>query len=92
MRITLEYATQLKAAAGVAEESFDLPAGAGIQELLESAAEKHGAGLRRILFDSGGRVHPSLLVFVGDTQVRAGESPRLNGGDTVTILSPISGG
>lgn len=92
MQVTLEYAGQIKRAAGVATESFDLPAEATALDLLRTAADAHGDDLRRILFDGAGRLHPSLLVFAGDAQIRAADAPRLKPGDRVTVLSPISGG
>ncbi|MEX0715247.1 MAG: MoaD/ThiS family protein [Planctomycetaceae bacterium] len=92
MQLTLEYAGQIKRAAGVAAESFELPAEAAVLDLLRNAADAHGDDLRRILFDGAGRVHPSLLVFVGDAQIRTGDAPALQPGDVVTVLSPISGG
>ncbi|MEX0704821.1 MAG: MoaD/ThiS family protein [Planctomycetales bacterium] len=92
MHVTLEYAAQIKRAAGVASETFDLPEGGTVHDLLRRAAEAHGDGLRRLLFDAEGRMHPSLLVFVGDVQVRGSDAATLSPGDRITVLPPISGG
>jgi len=92
MQITVEYAAQLKRAAGVASESVDLDEPSTFSQLLERVADKHGDPLRGLLFDENDRVHPSLLLFLGDEQIRGDASIELSDGDVVSLLTPISGG
>ena len=48
--------------------------------------------MRRLLLGSAGEPHDSLLLFVGEEQVRW-ETPReLRDGDVVTVLAPMAGG
>lgn len=92
MKVTVEYTAQVKQAAGISAEEVELDKTCSVQDLVTWIAAAHGDPLRGILLDADGDVHPSLLLFVGDTQVRPRDSAPLNDRDVVTILSPISGG
>ena len=92
MRITLQYATQVKRAAGIGSDTLDAPPDASLPDLLRLAAEYRGDALRKMLLDDGGDVQPSLLVFVGDRQLGREEQIALRDGDVVTLMAPISGG
>lgn len=90
MKVTVEYAAQVKRATGVACEDLELPDDCSLQELARTVAETHGAEAARALLDNG-VLHRSILVFVDDEQVRDAQT-KLNDGQRVTFLSPISGG
>ena len=92
MRVTVEYAAQVKRAAGVASESVDVETACSLQELLRQVAADRGDALKNILFDDDGALHPSILLFVGNSQIRWNTPLKLNDRDVVTVLSPISGG
>jgi len=92
MQITVEYAAQIKRAAGRSAETFDCDSPCTVQDVLERVVDRHGEAIGQLLFDRQRRLHPSILLFVGDSQVRAHEPRELNDGDVLTILSPISGG
>ena len=92
MRLTIVYTTQLKAALGIGAETVDVPAPATAADLLIALGEKHGAEFRRLALDSTGRPLPSLLICIGDEQVAPAAPLSLKDGDTITILSAISGG
>ena len=92
MNVTVEYAAQLKRAAGIASETIEIDAPCTLQDLVSNLANKHDDSLRNLLFDSDGNLQRSILVFVGDHQVRWDEQLELNGTEVVTLLSPISGG
>ncbi|MBT4863689.1 MAG: MoaD/ThiS family protein [Planctomycetaceae bacterium] len=92
MQVTIEFAAQLKRAAGTAAETIDVETGCAVQELVAEVAERHGDPLSGLLLGADGALHPSILLFVSDEQVRW-ETPRaLCDNDVVTLLSPISGG
>jgi molybdopterin converting factor small subunit len=92
MQVTIEFAAQLKRAAGTATETVDVEPGCSVQQLIADVAGRHGDPLSGLLLNNGGVLHPSILLFVSDEQVRW-ETPRaLSDNDTVTLLSPISGG
>jgi len=92
MKITVEYAAQIKRVAGVAAEEFDVEPACSLRQLVEHIIGKHGDTLRSLLLDTDGQRQPSILVFVQDDQVRPGQDVVLKEGDVVTFLSPISGG
>lgn len=92
MQITIEYAAQIKRAAGQASETFECDEPCTVQEAVERVAKRHGEELESLLFDGHRQLHPSILLFTGDTQIRWDEPKELRDGDVLTILSPISGG
>ncbi|MFQ5730598.1 MAG: MoaD/ThiS family protein [Planctomycetaceae bacterium] len=92
MQINVEYSAQVKRAAGVGRERVELAGPATLGDLAACVADLHGDELKAVLLDGDGNVHPSILVFVGDEQVRAGDGCALADGDVVAFLSPISGG
>lgn len=92
MQIRVEYAAQIKRAAGQSAESFEWQSPCTIGDVLERVVKQHGEPMENVLFDGDRRVHPSILMFVGDTQVRSDQNRELQDGDVLTILSPISGG
>jgi molybdopterin converting factor small subunit len=92
MQIHVEYAAQLKRAAGTGRETVELNASATLSDLIRLVAERHGDVLKPVLLDGNGNLHPSILVFVNDEQCRDAAGRELNDRDTVAFLSPISGG
>jgi molybdopterin converting factor small subunit len=92
MRVHLEYTAQVKRAAGTSRETIELPAGVTLSAALRHAAARHGEDFRRLVLTDGGGPQPALLLFHCDAQVRSGSDPKLSDGDTITIMSPISGG
>ena len=92
MKIVVEYTAQVKKAAGVGREEFEVNERSTLQELLKLVAEQHGPSLKTILFPDSVELHPSILLFVSNEQVLWEESRILEPHNVVTILSPISGG
>lgn len=92
MQVIVEYAAQLKRAAGISSETVELKAGGSLGDLVSEIARRHDGTLKRLLFADEGSLHPSVLLFVGDEQVRAEMNLELRDRDVVTFLSPISGG
>lgn len=92
MKIVVEYTAQVKKAAGVSKEEFEVNEGTTLQELVKKVAEQHGASLQSLLFPDSVDLHPSILLFVSNEQVLWDEPLTLDAHHVVTILSPISGG
>ena len=92
MQVTVDYSAQIKRAAGLSSERFELGPSGSLDDLAAAIAERHGDAIRDLLLDGAGAVRKSILMFVGDDQVVAGSSRLLADGDTVTIMTPISGG
>ncbi len=93
MNVTVEYAAQVKQAAGVGSESIELATPCTLAELARQVAKRHGEPLSGILLDGAGAPRRSILVFLGEDQVRwDDDSTLVRDGDIVTLLSPVSGG
>jgi molybdopterin converting factor small subunit len=92
MKIQLQYETQLKRAVGAAAEAVEVPDGAGVSEVVRTAAERHGESVAAMLLDDQRNVRPSVLIFVGDEQIGRDDPRELTDGSTLTLMSPISGG
>ena len=92
MRVHVHYTTQIKAALGFAEETVEIPAQAGIRDLLRILGERHAEPFRQLVLTVEGNLLPSILLCVGDRQVDPDDPDPLPDGSTVTFLSAISGG
>lgn len=92
MKVTLHYETQLKRAVGTAAETLDVPDQSGVSDVIRAAAGKHGERVATMLLDDQGQVRHSVLIFIGDEQISAGDAFELTDGSTLTLMSPISGG
>jgi molybdopterin converting factor small subunit len=92
MKVLVRYMAQLRAAAGVAAETVDLDHPCTASELAARLAAQHGEALRRLLLGADGRLSPTILVFLGDSQVGPDESLPLKEGDVITLLAPVAGG
>ena len=92
MQVTVEYAAQVKQAAGVGSESVELDEGSSVRDLILRVADRHGDSLRRVILGDDGNPHPSILLFVADSQIRWDSAEPLRDVDVITLLSPVSGG
>lgn len=94
IRVRTRYYALLREIAGISEEIVTLPSGASVMDFLRRVCELHGSELRRYVLDEGGNLRSSMNVAVnGETIPREDiERTRLNDGDVVVILPPISGG
>lgn len=92
MNVTVEYTAQIRRAAGVSSEDYVVSDGCTVDALLTQIADRHSSKLNRFLIDEDGVPQSTLLAFISDSQVRWGGGTQLQDGQTVTLLSPISGG
>jgi molybdopterin converting factor small subunit len=92
MKVTVKYSAQARLATGVGSEEVELDEPTTVHDLVIRLARQHGSAFRRLTLDASGCPHPSLLVAIGDDQVRPGDHRRLASGEVVTIIPPISGG
>ena len=92
MQVTVEYTAQIRRAAGISSEEYSVQEGCTIDSLLLEIAARHGNDLGRLLIAEDGSPQATLLAFISNSQVRWGNDTPLQDGQTVTLLSPISGG
>ena len=81
-QITIRYFAAARAAAGVAEERLPLPAPVAVGDLADALADRHGAGLARVL---------DVASFLVD-EVNAGRERVVTAGAVVDVLPPFAGG
>lgn len=92
MQIKVMLSGQVRTAAGFGSTLLEIPDGADIVAAVRSLAAAGPAALARILLTETDAVQPTLLRFLNDTMIPAGESRGLQDGDELTIMTPISGG
>ena len=90
MKIKMEYFAQVRAAAEKDSETLTVSDGVTVHDILRLSAERMGAAFRDLVFPNG-RLAPTILVSANDTAV-TDTSMVLEPGDTLAILSPMSGG
>lgn len=92
MNVTVTYETQLKRATGATAETVDVPHGSSIVDVIQAVVQRHDDQVSGMLLGSDGNVRPSILIFLGEEQISPDATRKLTDGDTVTLMSPISGG
>ncbi|HIF33689.1 MAG: MoaD/ThiS family protein [Pirellulaceae bacterium] len=92
MQITIRYEAQTRRAVGLEEETIELVAPCRVSDCIQHVATLHPESLRPIVINAAGEIQPSLLIFLGDDQVVRDDTKELADGDTLTIMTPISGG
>lgn len=92
MNIKLRFTAQLKDKAGLGTDQIVLNSNEKLQSLLRRLVDKYGHDFGQILFDEKGFYRNSNLIAVNGYQVNYTENSKLNEGDEITILSPVSGG
>ena len=92
MAIHVKYMSQLKATIGCSQEQFEIATPCKLEDLLAGLVERHGDNVQGVIRNTDGGFASTLLIFLGDRQVRAGDETLIEDGATVTLLTPISGG
>ena len=93
MKITVEYWTQLLPAAGVREETVELPGSqCSLAALLQHLGTLHGQSLRKCLLDDNARPIRSNLILIGGARVVPDSDPAIADGAKVTLIAPMAGG
>ena len=88
MDIKIVFNAQLRDRLGCKDQSLSLDDTAKLADLWPLLREGDAAGI----FDAEGKMVRSVMAFRNGSQVPPGENPDLADGDTVTLLTPISGG
>ena len=92
MQVNVSYLSQLKKAAGVAQETITIDNPCTVQELLSDTVCPRRVQLCETIRNGDGSFREILLVFVGDRQVDLATPFELGDGDEVTVMFPIAGG
>lgn len=92
MQIRIRYEAQAKQAAGIGSETIDVDEPCRVSDCIHQIANTHAGTLKSILLNAEGKIQSTLLLFREDEQIGAGDDTELSDGDTLTIMTPISGG
>jgi len=90
MKITMEYFAQVRVAAEKDSETLDVSDHSTVHDVLCLSAERLGDAFRALVFPNNS-LSRSIVVCANDTAVYD-TSAVLQAGDTLTILTPMSGG
>jgi hypothetical protein len=91
-RLVVRFMAQLKLAAGKTSDEIQLSSPQPVGQVLAALAQRHSDSFRQLLLTPGGGLQPTLLLFLGDEQVRPEELVPRGDGDVLTVLSPMAGG
>lgn len=91
MNIKVEYTAQLRAASDTTEESYEFESETSFGQLLRAIQDRHGEPLVAMLMDDESQLHRWILADRSGSLVRESQTA-LEDGDTIRLMSPISGG
>ena len=63
-----------------------------IEDALRRFSGKYGKRAQAVLFDTEGKIQPSVLLLVNGDAAQQGAATRVSSGDTVQVLLPTAGG
>ena len=94
MNVTFQFEAQLRQVAGVASLDVAVSTQTVLSDALQHVCDQAAATLRERLLSGDGCLQPGVLVFVNEQPVPPHELDhyKLQDGDTVLLLPPISGG
>ena len=92
MEVKVAFTTQLKATLGKGEASLSLESGSHVRDAISALAKRYPREFSQLVLDGQQRLLPSILLCVNDQQVEFSHEVPLADGDTLTLLSAISGG
>ena len=90
--ITLTYAGQLAAEAGVAEEVIQVSSETPLLEVLRAAAMRHGGTFAHLLFDDDSHLRRALVISVNAIQAAEPVNVSLTQDCEIFVMTPIAGG
>ena len=91
MDITAIFTAQLKAALKSGQQSLSLDEGATVKTAIQTLAAAHPDEFAQYVLQDD-QLLPSMILCVNDRQVSFDHADALHHGDTLTLLSAISGG
>ena len=92
MQITIRYEALARRAAGISSETIEFSDRCCVSDCIRSVADAHDEQLGMILVNTEGEIQRSLLMFLNDVQIMRNDDSPLSDGDTLTLMTPISGG
>lgn len=94
MKVTFQFEAQLRQVAGINSCVVELPENVSLLAAIQHVSDEAGEVLRERLLSARKAVQPGILVFVNERPVPSAltDNHRLQSGDVILLLPPISGG
>ncbi len=92
MKITVEYATQLRLAAKASSELLELSEGTTVRAAIHHLVERKGEPFRGVLLGEDHRLRPGILIFLNGNSIAFDSETPLVEKDTLTMMTLVSGG
>jgi len=94
MKVKVVYLGSIRQKAGVKEEKLNLADGLSVADLLSKIIALHATLKDIIRIGNESLVDPSFVVLLNGLSINLtdAKSAKLKDGDTVTLMTPISGG
>jgi len=96
MKVTVEYIGHIRnLVQNTRQETLELPDRSGIAQLLTTLSEKHGEPFKKAVYEKGSTdVKANFIVTVNGYLLNQlqGLDTKLKDGDTVILMSVVSGG
>ena len=92
MKVLVIFTTQLKATLEIGQQTLSLDEGSTVHQAVEALASQDPEAFSRLVLDEEKNVLPSIVACVNDQHVDLRRGEALHDGDTLTLLSAISGG
>ena len=91
--LKVRYNNILRSAAGIAEETIGVPAGASLLDVLQQLGDRHGSRLQAMFFEADGSVVTHLVVFRNQKLLLKDQYQlSLADGDELMLFPAVSGG
>ena len=92
MKVTLNYMGQLRSLTGKDSDQIEYSQGACLADLITEASKKYDERFVNFVLDENGAIRPSLIIIIDGVSADKDVAPNLSDGDTITLLTAISGG
>ncbi len=92
MKITVRYMAQIKKMVGSSEEVFEISGSMTAQVFIAQHLCQQYVHLTEYLIEKDGSLCKTILIFHGDEQIDSNLAKKLQDGDVLTLIPPITGG
>jgi len=94
LKVKIQYFASVRELVNLREETFDVPAGTNVRNLLDLLTAKHGDKLKEYLLDDTGNLREYLQFLLDGNSISQidGFSSLLRDGSTLAIIPPVGGG
>lgn len=94
MKVKIQYFASVRELVNLHEETFDVPTGTNVRNLLDLLTAKHGDKLKEYLLDDTGNPRKYFQFLLNEDPISQtdGFSTLVRDGSTLAIIPPVGGG